>query len=476
MIIHNVRLGFATNSSSTHSLIFLKDVDDDLDGFEFGWDDFTAVSQDAKRVYLAIIINKALREHIDDKMALLVTSQLVTEYSSVWNWPEDEGYIDHQSIYTLPYNWSGNGLNYEFVKEFSDFLLQKNLVILGGNDNESISHPLDKDNKSFILSLERDGRSKNWVAKKDLQGFWTLFNRKNGAKIRLSFPTNNSYLDIHPEYATTPELIDIKITDYCTKGCPYCYQDSNKDGKHAEIKDDILEICYALSEMQVFEVAIGGGEPIEHPDFIKFIKYLRLYGIIPNFSTRSLSWMKDPIKRDAILNNIGTFAYSVDNTYDVNQFASYINIFCNDLERRPSIHCVMGMSSHNFENILDAAFYHNLDVVLLDYKEVGRGFKHTSLNYSDWIDKIIERRRSHKCPNILIDTPLAKKFKKELNNSGVKDLFIQTEEGKFSMYWDLVNSKIGPSSFSSNDEMLLIDINSCQNSLYDQIVTGFRTF
>jgi hypothetical protein len=163
--------------------------------------------------------------------------------------------------------------------------------------------------------------------------------------------------------------------------------------------------------MQVFEVAIGGGEPTEHPDFISFIMELKYHGITPNFSTRDLSWMRDPTKRDNILNNIGSFAYSVDRADDVEYLASCWKVFCKgSLRKRPSIHCVMGMSSYAFKSIMDAAFYHNFDLVLLDYKETGRAKKHARLEYDNWIKKIIKQKEEEKCPNISIDTPLAEKY------------------------------------------------------------------
>ena len=49
IIIHNLRLGLATNSSSSHSLIFLAKKypvkDHDINDGEFGWNFFTAASR-----------------------------------------------------------------------------------------------------------------------------------------------------------------------------------------------------------------------------------------------------------------------------------------------------------------------------------------------------------------------------------------------------------------------------------------------
>ena len=58
MNISSIRFGFATNSSSTHSLVFLpqdKKVKDDMcgEGFgDFGWQNFTVISDKEKLHYL----------------------------------------------------------------------------------------------------------------------------------------------------------------------------------------------------------------------------------------------------------------------------------------------------------------------------------------------------------------------------------------------------------------------------------------
>jgi len=35
--------------------------------------------------------------------------------------------------------------------------------------------------------------------------------------------------------ASFPECMDVKITNYCDRGCPYCHEDSNKQGLHGDI-------------------------------------------------------------------------------------------------------------------------------------------------------------------------------------------------------------------------------------------------
>jgi MoaA/NifB/PqqE/SkfB family radical SAM enzyme len=460
MNIHNIRLGFATNSSSSHSLVFLNDIDDQgLDHYDFGWNHFTAASEKTKEVYVALHIISAIRRTIvDEDTSYLVVKGLMGE--EIAKCAED-GYIDHQSIYMLPLNWNGNGPDYEFIEDFRKFMARKDLVILGGNDNGMDGHPLDK-GRAFTFPIPQDEYSNEWVAKKDPQGFWTLFNRGSGGKIRMSF---DELKRVAPKYSTTPELIDIKITDFCEKGCDYCYQGSSPFGKHADWgkrcsyrpceHKSMHPFLSALKELKVFEVAIGGGEPTDHPHFVKILEEFREYGIVPNFSTGSLKWLKENSeKRERILKAMGNFAYSIKDWHEIEELVSFANVY---RLKRPTIHYVMG-TSYYFESVLKEARKFRQNVVLLGYKNVGKGLRYKPHDYSDWVKTIVKLREEDKCPDISIDTPLANQFADELKEAGVNDLFVHRTEGAFSMYIDLVEGKMGPSSFCDKSELVDIDI------------------
>ena len=62
-----------------------------------------------------------------------------------------------------------------------------------------------------------------------------------------------------------PESIDVKITDYCDMGCAYCHESSTTSGSHADLKT-LLGIIHDLPAG--VELAIGGGNPLSHPDQI----------------------------------------------------------------------------------------------------------------------------------------------------------------------------------------------------------------
>ncbi|MEZ5277874.1 MAG: radical SAM protein [Opitutaceae bacterium] len=82
-----------------------------------------------------------------------------------------------------------------------------------------------------------------------------------------------------------PELLDIAITNWCDKGCSFCYRKSDRLGTHMALSD-FYEILRQARELHVFQIALGGGNPNQHPDFEEFLRLSRVeFGIVPNYTT-----------------------------------------------------------------------------------------------------------------------------------------------------------------------------------------------
>ncbi len=88
--------------------------------------------------------------------------------------------------------------------------------------------------------------------------------------------------DEDPFWGPMPELADISISNRCSHGCHFCYRDSQPDGPLMSLDD------YRLLMEQLpgtFQLALGGGEPTEHPEFIEFLRLSYEYGKVPNYTT-----------------------------------------------------------------------------------------------------------------------------------------------------------------------------------------------
>ena len=308
MRLLNVRFGHATNSSSTHSLVFLDGpVKDYLATGDFGWDHFTAASDEGKRRYMAATLFGVLAGSAPYEVVRLIVSDWTgTPLAEI---PTDsfDWYVDHQSQIDIPCEYASSWPSREYARELQAYLLQKGLVILGGNNNDDEVHPLLSEGRMVEFRAPVDA-SRCWTCRKDPLGYWTLFSPSDGRKVRFSFDGAEV-----PDRATTPELVDVKITDRCEHGCDYCCQDSGPEGKHADIHE-LTTLAYGLGNLQVFEAAIGGGEPTSHPGLWEFIKTLGRQGVQANLSTRSLDWVRDEEKRAVVEEYCGGVAFSCDYT------------------------------------------------------------------------------------------------------------------------------------------------------------------
>jgi len=112
------------------------------------------------------------------------------------------------------------------------------------------------------------------------QKYSVLFNKRTGFFARIE-----DEFCAEPFWAEHgPELLDIAITNYCQKGCNFCYRQSNVQGQHMPFSD-YQNLIEQARNLGVLQIALGGGNPNQHPEFIRFIKTTREYGIIPSFTT-----------------------------------------------------------------------------------------------------------------------------------------------------------------------------------------------
>lgn len=368
--------------------------------------------------------------------------------------------VDHQSELTCPLTagskeWTRNSfqLNLEFFKELSEALASdKDAHIRGGNDNEEYADGYEgKDNERWAWLRHITERSRNTLIARKQNGVWSIFNKGDGTKLHLNFDKKKICQDKYrPE---TPELVDIKITDYCPFNCRWCYQDSKPTGVHADL-ESIKTLAWSLGHAEVFEVALGGGEPTMHPDFVEILREFYRHGIVPNFTTKSLHWLKDKETVEAVSKYVGAIAYSVVHPMDIQKFLAVYKgaqeIFGVQLPRLTFQYILDAEASYMFDEVLKQVpkgYYANT-LTLLGYKSCGRGGKRPHTN-SGWLKKI-QAMDQYSRPNVAIDTLLASQYKDELGDISEKLYYV--EEGRFSLYIDAVKKVFAKSSFVPENE------------------------
>ena len=90
----------------------------------------------------------------------------------------------------------------------------------------------------------------------------------DGTKIRY-VPDNAPAMPVYPE------SIDMKITNKCCMMCAMCHEQSTANGNQADLKHPLLDSLHPYTEL-----AIGGGDPLTHPDLEEFLKRMKNKDII----------------------------------------------------------------------------------------------------------------------------------------------------------------------------------------------------
>lgn len=425
MVIKNIRLGHACNSSSSHSIILFspgdKEVYDDMiERFRYGWSHFTIASEEEKKYYLAtllyVLLNNTHGYHYEGRMV----NSFVKDYLSVKLPDEDFDsiYIDHQSVPTMPTNRQGS-LNLQFFEDYMRFILREGVAIIGGNDNYS-----DEDNTE--LHPLYGYKNPEWTIPQDYPGkifakkqgdFWVLFNTLNGFKTTISFEDNPVMK------RTSPDLVDLKITDYCPFECSFCYMGSDKKGKHADFYtiNMILSTCESQG---VFEIALGGGEPTLHPDFLRILDEYN-HRLTINFTTKSTHWLKDPKMWTKILPKIGRFAFSVQNSSELLSFLDIVEK--NEIGREKYTIQIVDKTLPLLELVEVSSIIRTkrINVTILGFKETHRGQEFakqaTPWHKVDWGHRVgIDTAIVQQYPDVMKQIP----HQLYHGNEGVESMYI----------------------------------------------------
>ncbi len=195
----------------------------------------------------------------------------------------------------------------------------------------------------------------------------TFFNPSTGFFARVEDPHHDE-----PFWSSHgPELLDIAITNWCDKECPLCYRKSDQSGRHMSL-EDYRTIMQQAQQMHVFQVALGGGNPNQHPDFCEILRLTREhYGIVPNYTTNGRGLTEEVL--EATRKYCGAVAVSAYYPYE--EMRSAITKLASHLIKT-NIHFILTNQSINTAmSWLETppSFLNHINaLIFLNYKPVGR--------------------------------------------------------------------------------------------------------
>lgn len=276
----------------------------------------------------------------------------------------------------------------------------------------------------------------------------------DGTKVKETLDSN----DDHFTYEF-PESFDLKITDYCDAGCPYCHENSTVRGRHADLEAVMPTL---LTMHPGSEIAIGGGNALEHPYLKTMVDVLGRNGIICSITVnqRHLQKFKADILELTHTRNFGGVGVSLVDSGNEADFA-----ILDGLGQNVVIHVIAG--------VLKPEDYHRLygrKILILGYKDMRRG--HDNLvRHSEEIQKNIEQLKKDlpslekRCASISFDCLGLKQLnpKETLGMDDVSfEMIYQGDDYDMfdvdgnltvsTLFVDAVNMKVSRSSTSAMDK------------------------
>lgn len=257
--------------------------------------------------------------------------------------------------------------------------------------------------------------------------------------------------------AAFPENMDVKITNQCDMGCIFCHEDSKIDGKHG----DILNPVFINTLHPYTEMAIGGGNPLAHPDLIPFLEKLKAKNIIANITVNQVHFetcqelIRELVDKE-LIHGLGVSLVEASRGF-VELIKQYENAV---------IHVINGILKSSDIEVLKN---NDLKMLILGYKQFRKGVSWYEVRHDDitikqnWLNDnlaaIVNQFKVVSFDNLGIEQLDVKRLISEEDWNE----FYMGDDGMYTMYVDLVNQNFARCSIAEKRYALLDNIEDMFN-------------
>ena len=233
-----------------------------------------------------------------------------------------------------------------------------------------------------------------------------------------------------------------------------CHENSTKYGLHGDIMSEgFIDKLHPYTEL-----AIGGGNPLEHPDLVLFLKKCKKLKLIPSMTVNQVHFMKNRHFLKDLVEQKLVYGLGVSLMRVTNDFIDALKEFPNAV-----IHVINGLV-HPLE--LETLSGEGLKILVLGYKQFRRGEQ----LYNEQGEQIEETKSwlYKKLPQIInegwfevvsFDNLAIKQLDAQrLMSNEDWEQFYMGDDGSATMYVDMVNREFAKSSTSTERYPLMDNI------------------
>jgi radical SAM protein with 4Fe4S-binding SPASM domain len=130
----------------------------------------------------------------------------------------------------------------------------------------------------------------------------------------------------------------IAITTRCNMFCKGCYNTREGDEPKDISLDKAKTVIEKLSELGVFSLSFGGGEPTLHPEVFEIAAYAREKQILPNMTTNGLTMTEDFAKACSVFGNVH---FSIHKPQDMSHVFSAMRVYRKATGNKPGLNLLI---------------------------------------------------------------------------------------------------------------------------------------
>ena len=243
--------------------------------------------------------------------------------------------------------------------------------------------------------------------------------------------------------AAFPETMDVNISQYCANDCQFCYSNCSRNGKHADLSkyEKLLDSVHPYTELAI------NLNSDWNPGLIPFLEKMRDRKVIVNATVNQNDFSRrtDELKAltsEKLLWGIGISLVQPTQTL-LEQIASFPTAI---------LHVINGIVSPDEIEILSD---HNIKMLILGYKQVGRGIDWYSKEGEDirakqkWLYDNLQNIAPHfeiiSFDNLAVEQLEVKRL---LDEETYRERYLG-DDGTMSFYVNLVDGYFAKNSLSS---------------------------